>query len=177
VIGLDAGKRIEEDRRRPSEEAFTLTLVTRLCLDQVVLTDAARGPIGLAHDDVAEPDIAALVRSSDAAAYADQKTNTDGWQRGKQLRGRGRSRGGSVDSSGQRSNDDVVLAHTTPSINVRVSLVSCETDQSCMFLIEHGFCSGALNGKSSDPGDRIGVGTFESVLGCHSGGKEHEAVR
>jgi hypothetical protein len=33
----------------------------------------------LAYDNVAEPDIAALVTSSDAAAYADQKINTDGW--------------------------------------------------------------------------------------------------
>jgi hypothetical protein len=40
-----------------------------------------------------------------------------------------------------------------------------------MFLVEHRFCSGALDGKSSDPGDCIGVGAFESVLGCHGGGE------
>jgi hypothetical protein len=33
-----------------------------------------------------------------------------------------------------------------------------------MFLVEHRFCSGPLDGKSSDPGDRIGV---KSVVGCH----------
>ena len=167
VIGLDAGKRIEEDRRRPSEEAFALTLVTSLCLDHVVLADAARGPTRLAHDNVAEPDIVVLVRSSDAAAYADQKTNTDGWQRGKQARGGGSSRDGSVESGGQRGNDDIVFPHATPRINVRVGLVPSEADWSYMLLVEHGFCSGPLNGKSGDPGDRIGVGVVESVVGCH----------
>lgn len=70
MISLDAGKRIKEDYRRPSEEAFTLTLITRLYLNQVVLANAARSPIGQTHDNVAKPDIVVLVRSSDATAYA-----------------------------------------------------------------------------------------------------------
>ena len=36
-----------------------------------------------------------------------------------------------------------------------------------MFLIKHGFCSGPLNGKSSDPSDRIEVRTVEDRAGCH----------
>jgi hypothetical protein len=36
-----------------------------------------------------------------------------------------------------------------------------------MFLVENRFCSGPLDGKSSDPGDRIGVGAVESIGGCH----------
>jgi hypothetical protein len=36
-----------------------------------------------------------------------------------------------------------------------------------MFLIEHRFCSGPLDGKSSDPGDFIGVGAVKGIVGCH----------
>lgn len=37
-----------------------------------------------------------------------------------------------------------------------------------MFLIEHRFCSGALDGKGSNPGDLIGFGAVHSILRCHS---------
>ena len=37
-----------------------------------------------------------------------------------------------------------------------------------MLLIEHRFRSGPLDGKSSDPGDRIGVGAVESVVGYNN---------
>lgn len=52
MIGPDTGKRIKEDRRRPSEEAIALTFVTRFCFEQVVLADAACSPTRLAHDNV-----------------------------------------------------------------------------------------------------------------------------
>jgi hypothetical protein len=70
VIDRNTRKCIEEDRRRPCKETFTLTFVAGLCLDQVVLADATRGSIGLAYNHVAEADTAVLVRWSDAAAYA-----------------------------------------------------------------------------------------------------------
>lgn len=47
MIGLGAEKRIEEDRRNLS--------------DEVVLADTACGLIGLAHDNVTQPDIMELV--------------------------------------------------------------------------------------------------------------------
>lgn len=168
MIGLNTGERIKEDRWWPSKEAFALTLATRLGLDQVVLADAAYGSRGLAHNNITQPDIVALVRSSDATAYADQEANTDRWQRGKKARGRGRSRGDAVVSGGQSGNNDIVLSHTTPCINVCISLVSSEAGWNYMSFIEHRFCSGPFDGESSDPGDRIGVGAVEGVEGYHN---------
>lgn len=42
-------------------------------LHQVILADATRCPIELAHNNVIQPDIMVLVRSSDDTAYVDQK--------------------------------------------------------------------------------------------------------
>ncbi|KAK2589868.1 hypothetical protein QQS21_012451 [Conoideocrella luteorostrata] len=132
---------------------------------QTLDANAARGPIKLAHD---EPNTMALVRSGDAIAYADKKADTDRWQRGKQARGCGRgssrSRGRSIVPSSERGNYDVMLSHAAPSINVRISLVSSETSWSYMLLNEHRFCSGPLDGESSDPGDRIRFGAVESDM-------------
>lgn len=56
-----------------------------------------------------------------------------------------------------------MLSHTAPYINVCVGLMSSEAGWSCVFLIEHRFCGGPLDRKSSDPGDRIGVGLSRTL--------------
>jgi hypothetical protein len=61
-----------------------------------------------------------------------------------------------------------VLSYVTLRINVRVGSVSSEASWSYMFFIEHRFCSGPLDRKSSDLGDRIGVGAVEGFVGWYS---------
>jgi hypothetical protein len=36
-----------------------------------------------------------------------------------------------------------------------------------MFLVKHRFCGGPFDGKSSDPGDRIGFRAVKDFEGCH----------
>jgi hypothetical protein len=52
-------------------------------------------------------------------------------------------------------------------------LVASEAGGSNIFLIEHRYRSGPLDGKSRDPGDRIEVRTVEATEGYH--GEEERA--
>jgi hypothetical protein len=61
----------------------------------------------------------------------------------------------------------MLLSHAAPYINVCVGLVSSEAGWSCVFLVKHRFCGGPFDGKSSDPGDRIGFGAVKDFEGCY----------